>query len=51
MNQVMMEVMGIVWLDSCFGLGPAAPYIAKNMCDVVIDNDDHSTRPPGRNRR
>ena len=51
MNQVSVEVMGIVWLDAGFVLGPAAANIAENMCHVVIDDDDHSGCLPGLNRR
>src|SRR5271156_4488318 len=47
MNQMAMEVVGIVGGDSDGILRSTVAEIAKYMRCVVIDDDDHSTRPNG----
>jgi hypothetical protein len=46
-NQMTMEVVGIIRRDSDCILRSNLPEIAKNMRCVVIDYDDHSTLPNG----
>jgi len=48
---MMMEVMRIVRLNGSLILRPAATEIAKEMCGMVIDNDDRSACLHGRSRR
>jgi len=44
MNQMTMEVVGIIGRDSNGILRSTLAQIAKNMRCVVIDNSDHSAR-------
>src|SRR6266436_4150868 len=44
MNQMVMVVVGVVGPDGHCTLRTALTEIAKNMCCMVIDNDDHPTR-------
>src|SRR5271170_4994083 len=44
MNQMVMVVVGIVGRDGHRILRTPLTEIAKNMCRMVIDNDDHPTR-------
>jgi len=44
MHQMMMIVMGVVWLDVDLVRRPAVSRVAKQMCGMVIDDDDHPCR-------